>query len=138
MRLATSAAQAIKINGSLQTNRAASRNHGPSRVKCRSGSTFANGSQGRGVNSDFMPSVYGANLQRAVGKPVEIALRLRGNPLRTGHLGLVRDFVENAGFFRYSPAISLPVPRYLGKVAPNPSIERTHPGKPGRASHVKR
>jgi len=26
----------------------------------------------------------------------------------------------------------------LTKAAPNPSIERTRPGKPGRASHVKR
>jgi hypothetical protein len=27
---------------------------------------------------------------------------------------------------------------FVGRVPPNPSIERTRPGKPGRASHVKR
>ncbi len=36
----------------------------------------------------------------------------------------------------------LAAPCFIGsiqrKVPPNPSIERTRPGKPGRASHVKR
>jgi hypothetical protein len=39
---------------------------------------------------------------------------------------------ENTGLSRLARSVTVP------SVTPNPSIERTRPGKPGRASHVKR
>jgi hypothetical protein len=131
-----------RIRGNLQRNRAASLNHGPSRLKCRNGSAwFSTKRRGRGASCVCMTPVYGVTQLTPVDKPVEIRCveskeLWPDRPLAVDsefceHPQPCRNLVNNEQLVWPPVQLSAPLLTRVaqkGKLTPNTSIERTSTG----------